>query len=696
MIWNTSRMLEGIATSVNTQEEHYAWQAVQSAFSANQQHLANLVTANAYSSETFKNTSIKLDRGWTANTWGLATYEVNYDTVYVVDEQGKPIVAYHDGADFNVPPEVYFGTSFQKLIAALPKDGFTFLTEHTLAATKNGLAMVAAGPILPNGGRISAANPARLFLVFSKSVTPAMLADVGRQYHIDDLAVVPISEAKGDDSRWLTDNWGRPVADVVWRNSAPGDTARRMYSNTALFSVLMLLGAMLPLSIAHASTLLRLKRNEAEAIELARTDKLSGLPNRLFFTDELARLLKGAANQQLALCFIDLDDFKSVNDAYDHEAGDRLIIAVAAGISALLQPGDTLGRLGGDEFAALCVGENAKQRAETLANQILHFVREPFNLDGRIANIGASIGIALNEAGLSDPAELMRRADLAMYEAKNSGRNRLRVFDSSLDARRAEDLAVSAELKVHIANRAFNIVYQPIVDAKTRRVTGLEALARWPHNSTRTVPPERFVKIAEEHGLIDALGEAILRTAMSDARHWHDLKLALNISPVQINNRGLLQTIVRAADELGFPLARLEIELTENVLIRSKERARTFVKGLRDRGVTVSLDDFGTGYASVGYLLDYGFNRIKIDRSITQMVLSDASAQKIVQGTVLIARGLSTGITAEGIESEDQARIMHLAGCGELQGFHFGGPMPAGQIISLLNPKTPVVSQDRA
>lgn len=689
MIWNTSRMLEGIATSVNTQEDHRSWQAVQSAFTANQQHLANLVTANAYSTETFQHTSGTIDRVWTGNTWGLATYEVNYDTVYVLDGGGNALVGYHDGAETSVPPQKYFGSGFASLLEALPKDGNTFLTEHSLAFTPNGLAIVAAGPILPNSGNVSSGRQPLHFLVFSRSVTPAMLADMGKQYQIDDLTVSPVADSKADDGRWLKDNCGRPVADVSWTIATPGDAARRMYSNTALFSVIMLLGAMVPLSITHAATLLRLKKNEADAIQKARTDKLSGLPNRLFFSEELARLLRSAPPRGLALCFIDLDDFKSVNDAYDHEAGDRLIVAVAAGISALLQPGDMLGRLGGDEFAALCTGDNAAQRAETLAAHILSFVSQPFNLDGRIANIGASIGIAVNDAGITDPSELMRRADLAMYDAKHSGRNRVRVFDDGLDARRAEDLAVSAELKVHIANRAFDIVYQPIIDARTRRVTGLEALARWPSSSARSVPPERFVKIAEEHGLIDALGQAILRTAMSDARYWNGLKLALNISPVQINNRNLLDSIVQTARELQFPLQRLEIELTENVLIRSKERARLLVKELRARGITVSLDDFGTGYASVGYLLEYGFNKIKIDKSLTHMALSDTNAQKIVQGTILIAKGLSTGITAEGIESEEQARIMHLAGCDQMQGFYFGGPVSALEINRLLSPPKP-------
>ena len=684
-------MLDGIANSVNAQEDYRTWQAVQSAFAANQQHLANLVTANAYSTETFQHTGSKIDEVWTANSWGLATYEVNFDTVYVVDGAGNPLVAYHDGAELTTPPDKYYGPNFAKLIDQLPKNGDTFLTERTLAFTHDGLTMVAAGPILPNSGNVHSSRQPLRFLVFSRSVTPAMLADMGKQYQIEDLKISSITADTPNDGRWLKDSWGKPIADVNWKIATPGDAARRMYSNTALFSVLVLLCAMVPLSIAHASTLIRLRNNEAEAIEKARTDKLSGLPNRLYFSEELARLANSAPPQHLALCFIDLDDFKSVNDAYDHEAGDRLIIAVAAGISALLQPGDTVGRLGGDEFAALCIGENAEQRAQMLSAQILAFVREPFNLDGRIANIGASIGIATNEAGLSDPAELMRRADLAMYDAKHSGRNRVRVFDASLDARRAEDLAVSAELKIHIAARAFDLVYQPIVDAKSRRVTGIEALARWPKTSTRSVPPERFVKIAEEHGLIDALGEAILRTAIANARNWGNLKLALNISPVQINNRDLLPTIIKAASDFNFPLERLEIELTENVLIRSKDRARLLVKELRSRGVTVSLDDFGTGYASVGYLLEYGFNKIKIDKTLTHMALSNVNAQKIVQGTILIAKGLSTGITAEGIETEEQARIMHLAGCGELQGYHFGGPVSATEINRLLSPQKTAV-----
>jgi diguanylate cyclase (GGDEF)-like protein len=427
-----------------------------------------------------------------------------------------------------------------------------------------------------------------------------------------------------------------------------------------------------------------MENNERKARLASRHDALSGLPNRAFLLDELGTRLAQAEPSELALIFIDLDGFKAVNDAYDHETGDKLIRAVAAGLESVVAGDGIIARLGGDEFAVLVTGESAVNRSERIAARVLAFVKEPFDIDGRIASIGASIGIAELGSEPLDPSELMRRADIAMYDAKDNGRNRWRRFDETLDLKRIEDLTVANELRAFIARGEFDVAYQPMVDSRDRAIVGVEALARWPKSSTRDLTPDRFIPVAEEHGLIDSLSALILGIACRDMVQWRDLKLAVNVSPVQIANPQLVPDITRIASEAGLPLQRLEVEFTESVLIRNPARAKQVIRELQGLGVTVALDDFGTGYASVGYLREYGFNKIKLDRSLTHSISTDIAAQQVVQGTILIARGLSANIIAEGVETEEEAQLMRLSGCNQLQGFYFGRPQAATALVSLL------------
>jgi EAL domain-containing protein (putative c-di-GMP-specific phosphodiesterase class I) len=280
---------------------------------------------------------------------------------------------------------------------------------------------------------------------------------------------------------------------------------------------------------------------------------------------------------------------------------------------------------------------------------------------------------------------VMRRADIAMYDAKAGGRNRCRRFNAYLDTKRTEDLAVANEMRKLIAQGNFEVEYQPVVSARDRTIVGVEALARWPKSSPRSLGPNQFIPVAEEHGLIDALSSNILRVAFRDMAQWHDLRLAVNISPFQLNNRNLVTEIMEIARVSQFPPSRLEVELTETVMIKNPVRAKEFIQEFRRNGVSVALDDFGTGYASVGYLREFAFDKIKIDRSLTQAVLTSTASQQVVQGTVLIAKGMSTEIVAEGVESDAEAQFMHLAGCQQLQGYYFGRPQSATAIGALLS-----------
>ena len=683
MLWSTSRILNGISSSVDQQEHSRTWQAVQSAFGAAEEHLAGTVTDNAHWDDAARHAYGAMDTDWLSGTWGYPTTDINYDTMYIVDAEGQTISSYHKGMQFSVSPKTYFGEAFQLTLDSLPKDSKTFSTVSTLVNTPDGLTVMAAAPILPTSDDFKIPNERPHVLIFSRSITKDILAKLSKQYIIDGLEVLPIRSAATTETL-LHDRWGNSLAAASWQARHPGDAARQSYRFNALATILTHIVVLLPISVMHSRALSRMEKNEKRAWVSARQDSLSGLPNRLHLMEELTRTLAAAKPSELALIFIDLDGFKAVNDAYDHQTGDKLIRAVAAGFASLVASQGDLARLGGDEFAVLVSGKDAAARADAIARNVLAFVKQPFDIDGRIANIGASIGIAELAAEPLEPAEFMRRADIAMYDAKDSGRNRCRKFDGMLDTLRCEDVTIANELRAFILRGVFEVAYQPMVDARSREIIGVEVLARWPKSSKRDLSPDRFIPIAEGHGLIDGLSALILEIACRDIAQWQDLRLAINVSPMQINNPNLVSDIIRVAGKYCLPLSRLEVELTETVLIKSPGRAKKVIHELQERGVKVALDDFGTGYASVGYLREYAFDKIKLDRSLTQAISHDTATQNIVQGTILIAKGLSADIIAEGVETEEEAQLMRLAGCHQLQGYYFGKPGAADTIGQIL------------
>lgn len=683
MLWSTSRMLDGISRSVDAQEHVRARTAVRSAVDSILYHLGGMIVDNAEWDDAVSNAVNSLNREWTVNMWKNATSETNYNVTFVVRKDRSTLLAYRNGEDFEESAEVYFGPLLDKLVGTLADDPTTFHSTTTLAATKDGVLAVAAGSIVPNSDAVAVDGDSTNVLIFAHLLTPEDYTSISSQFGVDALSVMA---GKNEESGGmvLTDTWGSPVATANWTDRHPGAAARNSYAASAFSILLALIAVMLPVSALHFRALDKLAASEGRARRDARADALTGLSNRLEFGERLAASLVTAQPSTLALLYIDLDGFKAVNDTYDHATGDRLLFAVAEGLKILLPRDALLARLGGDEFAVMLEGRDAPQRAEVLARHTLGLLKAPFNIDGRIICVGASIGIAEADTVPMDGAELMRRADIAMYESKSGGRNQYRWYRAVLDSRRQDSADAAAEMRDFIARRHFDVAYQPIVDSATRRITGVEALARWPKSSGRSLTPDVFIPIAEENGLIDGLGSLILETACRDMAQWQDIRLSVNVSPVQLNNPDFVENLRRTVLACGFDLRRLEVEFTETVLIRNTQRASEVIAALHDLGVTVSLDDFGTGFASVGYLRAFHFDKIKLDRSLTHAMLTDVQAQKVVQGTVLIAGSLSAEIIAEGVESEEEAQLMRLSGCHQLQGYYFGRPQAAAAIRSLL------------
>jgi diguanylate cyclase (GGDEF)-like protein len=679
MMWSTARMLDGISQSVNAQEHARAWEAVNSAFDSALEHLAGVMADNAHWDDAVVNAGVRQNHDWIDTMWGVTTVDENYDVMFVVAPDGTTLSAYRKGIEGAVVANSYLGPALPKLLADLPEDPAEFAVKTSLVATPDGVVAVAAGPMVPNTDQVEPMSGRPTALILGHLITGEDLIKMSNHFIVDDLRLVA-GKNEGGGGSVLKDAWGAPVATVTWTDRHPGVAARQSYSTSAVAILLALIGVMVPVSVAHFRAMQKLARGEQQARQDARRDALTGLPNRLALSERLAV----AMSMDTALLYIDLDGFKSINDTYDHATGDRLLKAVAAGISSLLKGNATLARLGGDEFAVLLEDGALRAGAETLARQILELVAEPFNIDGRVASVGASIGIAMSEGGRLEPAELMRQADVAMYDSKANGRGQFRWYMSSMDGKRLEGAETAAEIRDFIARRHFEVAYQPIVDSSTRHIIGVEALARWPKSSQRRLAPDVFIPIAEEHGLIDELGALILEIACHDVAQWQDIHLSVNVSPVQLNNPDFISRLRHTVTRAGFDLTRLEVEFTESVLIRNTQRAKEVIADLHQLGVSVALDDFGTGFASVGYLRAFHFDKIKLDRSLTHSILTNIQAQKVVQGTVLIASGLSAEIIAEGVETEEEAQLMRLSGCHQLQGYHFGRPRPAEELGSML------------
>ena len=426
------------------------------------------------------------------------------------------------------------------------------------------------------------------------------------------------------------------------------------------------------------------RRAEAEIIHLARHDVLTGLANRAEFNAKLEEASKRLKRNggAVTVMMIDLDRFKRVNDTLGHPAGDRLLAEVARRLKASVREIDVLARLGGDEFAIIQEGgPNQHEGAIALALRIINAIARPFDLDGHPASIGTSIGIVLAPEHGLEPEDLLKKADLALYAVKAEGRNDFRLFRAEMLEESQTQQSAESELRNAIAQEQFELHYQPVIDAGTQTLCGVEALVRWRHPAMGLVGPDRFIPLAESTGLIDQLGEWVLQKACTDAASWPDhVKVAVNISAVQFKKGNLFDLILCTLVETGLAPERLELEITETALLDDQEAHLTTIRQLKNLGISIALDDFGTGYSSINYLTIFPFDKIKIDKSFTQGVLDRRDCRAIVASTLALAHGLGTLTTAEGVETEEQLEYMRNAGVDLVQGYLFGRPVPLAQL----------------
>jgi diguanylate cyclase (GGDEF)-like protein len=428
------------------------------------------------------------------------------------------------------------------------------------------------------------------------------------------------------------------------------------------------------------------QREDERIAHMAHYDALTDLPNRALFREQLDLALWGMKpGEQLAVLYIDIDQFKSINDSLGHSIGDELLRAVASRLSGCLHAGDLAARIGGDEFAIIQTGVTQPSDTTDLVAEIYRTIREPFECVGHLVTTDASIGIALAPRDGNGLDQLLMNADMAMYAAKSDGRRTYRFFEPAMDARVKALRLLEIDLRQAITDGGFDIYYQPVVDLQSNAVSGCEALLRWRHPNRGMISPADFIPVAEETGLINQLGEWVLAQACAEAVTWPgDIRIAVNVSPVQFRSSGFALKVAAALAASGLPARRLELEITEAVLIRDDEAALTMLEQLRALGVRIALDDFGTGYSSLSYLQRFPFDKIKIDRSFVKDIAETGVSSCIVQAVVNIAAVRNMTTTAEGVETEQQLNQLRRLGCTEMQGYLFSPAIPAAELARLL------------
>jgi diguanylate cyclase (GGDEF)-like protein len=428
------------------------------------------------------------------------------------------------------------------------------------------------------------------------------------------------------------------------------------------------------------------EERKAQIIHLARHDALTGLANRLALQERLDQTvaMAGRGQTSAALC-LDLDRFKAVNDTFGHPTGDLLLQAVAERLLACVRDVDIVSRLGGDEFVVLLVGLDLPEQAAVVAKRVVRALSEPFDLAGQVVSIGCSVGIAITPQDATSGTALLKRADTALYRAKLEEKGSWRFFKPEMDAHLQERMVLERDLRDALQNGAFELAYQPLYNLANNRLCGFEALLRWHHPVRGVVGPATFIPIAEETGLIVPIGAWVLRQACAEAMHWpDDVKLAVNLSVVQFKTQGLVQTVRQVLADCDFPATRLELEITETVLLTNNGPALARLHELHDMGIHVAMDDFGTGYSSLSYLRSFPFDTIKIDQSFIRDLSDHADSRAIVRAVVALANSLGMTTTAEGVETEEQLAELRRDGCTDAQGYLFSKPLWAAEARLLL------------
>jgi diguanylate cyclase (GGDEF)-like protein len=639
------------------------------------------------------------------NEFGLFLSETyGHDVIAVVNGHNDPVFLYSGGTRRELQEMESYRSVIAPIVAEMRETkgralrarpdlfGATQTNYRTIGAslgtarwtghimTLNGTpAIVAALTILPNVD-MSLLKEGRPYILLSINfIDETYLQELGRTLLLSDFSFKPApSPSQEYASKPLKTDDGTLAGYISWKTEQPGRSLT--YIILPLVAVGFAAAAGLAYSmlsrLRHTST--HLAQEEERSRYAAKHDSLSGLPNRAHFAENLQSVLAclepEASRQTAVVAYIDIDRFKEVNDTLGHSAGDSLIQQVGQRLRTHVRQGDFIARYGGDEFAILWLSANPAA-PDLLASRIDRALVTPLQIEGQPVTVTASVGIAVAPLHGRTVDEVMRHADIALYEAKNAGRNRSILFSADMAELVEQRRAIEMDLSTAIANDEINVAYQPIIRCNSREIVGVEALARWNHPERGFISPAVFIQVAEQSGLMPALGERVMARAMQDWHAWPHLDVSINLSPLQFRQSDLVSILKRLASEHRIEPSRFILEITEGVLMDAGERTRDVLDHIRSLGYRMALDDFGTGYSSLAYLCNFRFDKIKIDRSFVGGLSRSPDVRTIVRSVIALGRGLGMETVAEGVETQTEAEAMSEFGCSEMQGYYFARPM---------------------
>lgn len=649
--------------------------------------------------ETLVNTKLAFNANWIERNLSSRLHDsYGYDSVVVVDATNTPVYAMVDGFDVIIPGSPDRDAPFQHMLTDLrtmrtvaspigTRQVPSIITDFMIIDGRP--AMVTASTIVSDTGALLQSPGSEYALVLTRFLDTTVAAEINRQFVIDGGHFTMVGATTADQAVFpIFNNAGRFITFFQWNLDRPGQTLFNQTIPMLSITFLVITGLVL--------ILLNQLRRYADALEAgqhfsryqANHDELTGLPNRSSFEAELTRRVetRGQETGETYLLMLDLDRFKQVNDTLGHQAGDELICAVADRLRAVLGKDALIARLGGDEFGIVVCHTDSNHDVQQTSQRIITAIGQTFDLRRYKAHVGASIGIVAINKDTDElaPSELMRKADIALYEAKAAGRNRATVYEEHMNELLQLQHTVEGELREALQrDDQLSVVFQPLVSQQSRRVVGAEALARWAHPKFGQISPGRFIPVAENTGLIEALGEFVLRRACELGATAPGRTIAVNISPTQLRNPQFSHLVFDILHRSGMRPNDLELEITESILLDDEHVSSQNLRTFRTAGIKIALDDFGTGYSSLSYLKRYPVDRIKIDRSFVSQLAEGHASVAITKAIVTLAHAMDLEVTAEGVETEVQATILGEMGCNVLQGFLFSSGVSRDRIVDI-------------
>lgn len=672
--------------------------------------------------ETVKRTRPVVDKDWVDREFGQFFHSnLAIDAAFLVHADGSVVGAWRDGqtaplADFadvrtqavaliakSMEPGREVGRATGKtLVAGIPwttgSDGLPLPRAAGGIVRHRGMpAIITVATVMPDRDIALLGDQRPDYLVAIRNLEPVLLRQMAQDLVLSDVAIMPADgdKSQGRNAIPLLTGSGEKVGLLTWSAKTPGPTIVRrtapLLATWILFFIGVVVGGTILLRRSRR-TAHELEASEAQAQHNALHDAMSGLPNRQHYMQrlraELADCAAGHGPGDVFVAYLDIDSFKVVNDTLGHHVGDELVRQVALRLRRALPPGDFISRFGGDEFVLLRRAEGGRIAADALGMQVMALMREPFVISGNNLEVSCSCGISWGPEQSEDPGELLRRADIALYRAKQRGRARYRRFTRDMDASVKLRREMETELRRAIARDELSVAFQPIVGTVQGDVRGFEALLRWSHPERGEIRPGLFVPIAEQSGLMIPLGNWMLRRVFNECRDWPQCDISVNLSPLQIMASDFLPTIGGILAESGIDPRRVVLEITEGVMLDRSDHVVRVLRELNRMGFRIALDDFGIGYSSLSYLRSFQFDRIKIDRSFVQNVEGDMDAQSILGAIVSLGHTLRMKVVAEGVETEVQRRLVQAAGCELVQGHLFWRAMPTDDARALIARQT--------